>query len=181
MAMSISKLFLQQNRLGRRVVVIVTIFLAGLIFFKLAFVSVARRIRILERAIPKKEEKFKELLRIRKEFLGLKHKLQLTDERTMQAGAGFDAASWLQDIATELGLKASQAKETLSPLLEGHFQGKVWQLNFSQITLEQLTKYLHRIENQESPVGIKRLLIKKNPRTPEMLDVVLEAYVLIKK
>ena len=181
MAMSISKLFWQQNRRTQLIITIGGIFIALIIFSRVAVFSVIKRIEVLDRVIPQKEIKLKQLLHHRQQYLDLKNQLQAVNQRVIKISADFDSILWLEKEAEKSGLEVIEFKESIAPLLESYFQEKAWQLNFSGIRLEQLTKYLYRIESQDSPVGIKRILITKNTKDKGLLDVALEVYVLIKE
>ena len=180
MAMSISKLFLQQNRPTRLIITIVGIFVALLILFRIVILSANKRIEALERIIPQKQIKLKELLQIKEQYLDLKNQLNIFEDRVIKTSQDSNPTSWLKSQAKEIGLEVTEVKEATSSFLQGRFQERVWQFNLSSISLEQLTQYLYKIETQDSPAGIKRVFITKKPKQGKLIDVMLEAYVLIR-
>ena len=180
MAMSTLKLQWQQNKQFRLLVTIGGAIIALALFFRFAVFSVNKRIRDLERIIPQKEMRLKELLYISKQYLGVKNKLTAIENRVIKTDKNFNAQSWLEQKAKEAGLTLSQIKEGTQPLAETNVKERVWEIGLLGISLDALSKYLYKIEGVDSPVGIKQVLITKNKNDQSLVDVSMQAYVLIK-
>jgi general secretion pathway protein M len=89
---------------------------------------------------------------------------------------GFTLFSFLEDAASRDGIK--DRIEFMRPgenLGEGGVREEIVEMRLSAIRLSKLVPFLHRIENGEETVFVRRLTIRAQSRDPGLLDVDLTA------
>ncbi len=173
MGMLLSKFPLLQNKQIRLSIVIIAIPVVLLLFYKFAILPASNRIKVLNRLLPKEEEKLKQLVNLTKQY-SLLEKRSLAVE--YKAGGKETPLSSLDlfKAAGDLGMNLVELSD--HPTSQDGAKEKTKELKFEAISLEQLTKYLYDIENRGLAANIKRIVIKKNTQDKSLLDVVLEPF-----
>jgi len=153
---------------SRKIIVILAAAVGLILFIKFAVSRPIKRIKVLNRIIPKKEEKLKRLIELQQEYLVLRSRLEKIEGKIIKTGKDFQIEEWLEKNANELGMDVERAK----------LEEKKYRISLKQANLERLTKYLYKLKNPDSPIVIKKAQV--NNMSDDFLDVVLEMVVLRK-
>lgn len=177
--MEFIKKYLNLKKLNRREKYIVygTGCLLGLlILIQLVIVPFFENSRQLKRSLQSKKVELEEMQRLQAEYLLLKEKLQLSQARFSKREKGFTLFSFLDQLAGQTGIKdrisymkPSKAIEKNSPYAISRVEMKL-----ENISLQQLTAYLHGVETSKNIVLVKKLSISKKEKEQGLLDVILQ-------
>lgn len=101
-------------------------------------------------------------------------------KRFNQRRKGFTLLSFLVQLAGEVGIKDKMAsmKPTLTPQKDSAYKVSLVEMKLKGLTLEQITRYLYKIETSKNMVSIKRLSLTKSDDKEGILNVVLQVETL---
>ncbi|RJP78708.1 MAG: hypothetical protein C4522_11670 [Desulfobacteraceae bacterium] len=118
-----------------------------------------------------------EMAALKNEFDLLKRSSALSEQSILQRDKKFTLFSFLDQLAGTSGIKEhiSYMKPTSSKSQEAGLKKSIVEMKLQDITLNQLTSYLHGIETSKNMVFVKRLSISKKGKQDGFITVVLQA------
>ncbi len=133
----------------------------------------------LEKGVMAKEKELREVLLLSAEFEGYKKNTQGLQDILANRRKGFTLFSFLEREAGEAQVKdhIKYMKPSTSQTLGPYKESKV-EMKLEGVTLDQLARYLYRVEFQENAVTIRRMSIRENKRDTGYLDAVLQVFTL---
>jgi len=130
------------------------------------------RVNTLKRVIPERRNDLRQLrLKIR-EYESIQKELGRIRERVGSRDKEFKILSFLERAQKACGLaeRVAYMKPATSFTNEDYMEKRV-EIKVEGVTLEQVARFLFRVQSQESLVGIKELHIKKATGESSLLDV----------
>ena len=155
---------------------LVALVVAAQVFLKPA----ARRLETLRRVIPQKEADLAQLRAGRAEYLALKSDIQGMRETVGRQEDDFRILSFLEQAQNECGLRRNVAymKPSTVAAADGTYVETRVEVKLQEVNLQQITRFLLRIESDDSVIGVKSLRIVTAPRKPTLLDAEMEVATL---
>jgi len=129
----------------------------------------------LESGLKAKERSLDEIVKLRAEFETYEKGSQGIQRALATRKKGFTLFSFLEEAAG-----AAEVKEHIkymkpsSTSSTGPYKESSVEMKLEGITLEQLVKYLYRIESPEDLVNIKRITVSQNKKEEGYLDAILQ-------
>jgi len=151
---------------SKKIIVISGLAVVFILFIKFAVFLPIKRIKVLNRVIPKKEEKLKRLIELQQEYLVLESQLEKIEGRMTKTGKDFQIGEWLEKNANELGMGIERTK----------LEEKKYRISLKRANLERLTRYLYKLRNLDSPIVVKEAHVSN--MSDDLLDVALEVVLL---
>jgi len=141
----------------------------------------ARRLETLRRVVPQKEQDLAQLKANSAEYLALKSDIQGMRETVGRHEGDFHILSFLEQVQNECGLRRNVAymKPSTVAAADGTYVETRVEAKLQEVTLQQITKFLLRIESDGSAIGVKSLRIITTPRKPTLLDAEMEVATLV--
>jgi len=129
----------------------------------------------LQRSIEVDQQRLKEIVALSAEYEALQGDSGGIGKQLTARGKDFTLFSLLERLATQGGLKdrIKYIKPSTSQT-KGQYQISSVEMQFEQITMQQLFKYLHQVEEPRNVVSIKRLSIKKHKEQSGYVDATLQ-------
>lgn len=156
--------------------------LAGLFLLLLGYFAVLPFIEArskVTRSIQRQEKVLQELISLNEQYRHLKGGTDASRQGTSQSNLDLSLSSRLERILTETEMKScvQDFQSTKSPAREGHRIIRT-ELKINKVKMEQLIKFLYRVESPEYGMRIEQLSIVKTPAETEYLNatVTLKAY-----
>jgi len=162
----------EQAGLGAAVAVIFLFILIKLIFTPI----VNKKDRLKER-LSAKETELKEMIALKTEYDALKKISVLSEKNFSNRDSSFTLFSFLDNLAGSSGVKEniSYMKPTTTKKSGSERKKSTVEMKLQDITLNQLTAYLHGIETSKNMIFVKRLSISKKGKQDGFITVVLQA------
>jgi len=133
----------------------------------------------MARSIQRQEKVLQELISLNEQYRHLKGGTEAPRQGMGQSNLDFSMSSRLERILTETEMKScvQDFQSTKSPAREGHRIIRT-ELKINKVKMEQLIKFLYRVESPEYGMRIEQLSIVKTPTETEYLNatVTLKAY-----
>jgi general secretion pathway protein M len=131
----------------------------------------------MEDELAARKKALMEMTALKNEFDLLKRSSALSEQSILQRDKKFTLFSFLDQLAGTSGIKEniSYMKPTTSKNQEAGLQKTIVEMKLQDITLNQLTSYLHGIETSKNMVFVKRLSISKKGKQDGFITVVLQA------
>jgi len=129
----------------------------------------------LQRNIQLNQQRIDELMLLSREYKALQASSGDVGKALSGRGKGFTLFSLLEKVASQAGLKdrikyikpsTSQAK--------GNFKISSVEMQFQEITMEELFNYLYRIEDPQNIINVKRLSINTHKEKQGYIDATLQ-------
>lgn len=129
----------------------------------------------LQRSIEVDQQRLKEIVTLSAEYKALKGDSGGIGKQLTARGKDFTLFSLLERLATQGGLKdrIKYIKPSTSQA-QGQYHISSVEMQFERITMHQLFKYLHQVEEPGNVVRIKRLSIKKHKEQSGYVDATLQ-------
>ena len=146
-----------------------------LIFQFMVFPLIDKRER-LQRALLVKSQAFTEIQTLAADYNNIKKQSDSAREQIAEKKAGFTLFSFLDRLAGEAEMKdfiTYMKPSTTSPKDSPYKIAKV-EMRFQNITLEQLSTYLFKVETSRNLVWVKRLSISKDTKEPGFVNAILQ-------
>lgn len=160
--------------------------IGGIIIFTLTILFTVvlpnlEEIHRLDRAIAKEQKTLSEVRRSYEAFQEMGERQSLVQEKLRQrASETFSIQSVIQGMARES--KLMEQLQYIKPdqgEMSGEFREASVSLKASQITLDVLVDFLHRIESSDMVLRIRSLQIRSLPNAPGRVDVTLTVSTLL--
>lgn len=131
----------------------------------------------MKESLSAKETELKEMIALRTEYDALKRSEELSERNFLNRDSSFTLFSFLDNLAGNAGVKEniSYMKPTTTQKPGSERKKSIVEMKLQDITLNQLTMYLHGIETSKNMVVIKRLSILKQEKQDGFITVVLQA------
>jgi len=164
-------------RLNQREIVVISagimiaILLGG---YLLAVEPIIGRRDQLKLATVRLEENLVEIQQLAAEYKTLQDRKAQLRARVQARGEGFSPFSYLETLARQSGLGTSI--ESMTPLVSPNEEDKglaEFEVRLSKIGLNELIRFLYRIETSDKVLLVYNLHIRPGYLTPEQLDVTL--------
>jgi general secretion pathway protein M len=130
----------------------------------------------LEKTLIRAIEDSKDIAALSAEYLQLKNQASLSRLRIKGRRPGFTLFSFLDQQAGETAMKDRivYMKPSTSGSSDGSYKIAQVEMKFQDITMEQLTTYLYRVETSENQIFIKRLSISKDSKSPGFINAIMQ-------
>ncbi len=127
--------------------------------------SLAAKIRISE-----------EMIVLRSEYETVKKQAAASNSRFAGRSADFTLFSFLDQLAGQAAVKdhITYMKPSTSSPKDSPYRIAQVEMKFQNMTIEQLTTYLHKVETSANQVSVKRLSISKDSKQAGFIDAVLQ-------
>ena len=131
----------------------------------------------MEEELASRKRALIEMRALKNEFDQLKRTSQRSEQNVAMRDKQFTLFSFLDQLAGRSGIKEniSYMKPTSSKRQDAGLKKSIVEMKLNDITLNQLTSYLHGIETSKNMVYVKRLSITKKGKQEGFITVVLQA------
>jgi general secretion pathway protein M len=147
------------------------------IFFLLQFLVFPffEKRRRIQRGLSAKEQRLEKIVRLSFEFRAYEKASRGVQHGIAGRREGFTLFSFLEKAAGQDEVKAhiKYMKPSVSSA-KGAYKESTVEMKLEAITLEQLVRYLYRIESPDDLVKIKRISISENKKEGGYLDAILQ-------
>lgn len=164
------------NRRERLVVIGAAVFIGVFVIFQLLVAPVFDKRDELESKLTTKRQMVEQMRSLRARYRAIEKKSEVMENQVDRRPAGFTLFSFLDRLAgnSEVKqnityMKPSSSVDDATGLTMAYVEMKL-----QNITLEDLTKFLHRIETSENMVRVSRLSISKSGREDRMISAVMQ-------
>lgn len=140
------------------------------------FPIVGGRDKIRKRIISKTEA-LQEIQASRAQYLGLSQNSSSMDARLNKRPKTFALFSFIDQLAGKSGIKGniSSMKPSTSNVKNSSYKLSSVEMKLNALTMEQLTTFLHGLEDPKNVVWIKRISISKADKNEGLLNTILKA------
>lgn len=134
----------------------------------------------LERMAQRKTADLTEIRQLRQEFDALKGAADRSVRYFSRREKGFTLFSFLDTLAGTAGVKdrISYMKPSSVKLPDSPYKKSQVEMKLDQITMDQLTRFLHGVETSKNMVVVKRLSVSRKGKTEGTVSVVIQAETL---
>ncbi|MDY6843811.1 MAG: hypothetical protein SVW57_06960 [Thermodesulfobacteriota bacterium] len=141
----------------------------------LVIVPVIESMETMDKVITRKRREYKELFTLSEEYKNLKISQDISRKKMGVEQKEFAIFSFLETLAQNVAIKSTikSMKPSTTSIDEKYEESSV-EMKLRKVPIDQLTKYLYRIENSPHPLHIKRIKIDPLFTNPEYLDVVFK-------
>lgn len=117
-----------------------------------------------------------DILKNKAEYEAIRKKTTASTMRFSQRKAGFTLFSFLDRLAGEANIKnhISYMKPSTSSPKDSPYKISQVEMKLQDITMEQLTTYLYKVETSQNMVLVKRVSITKDSKEVGFIDAVLQ-------
>ncbi|MBW2147379.1 MAG: type II secretion system protein M [Deltaproteobacteria bacterium] len=135
------------------------------------------RLKSLDGLIERKEKELAEMRALQAEYLQMVEQSANVEKAIKQRGRGFTLFSFLESLAqqTEVKKNIKYMKPSTTQLNEQYNESSV-EIKLEKINLEQLIRYIYRVEYAGRLLQIKRMHVRPQYKNPSLLDVTLLVY-----
>jgi len=140
----------------------------------------AKRNRVAN-AIRVQENVLDDMIRLKAEYDSIKLRADVSRQKIENRNKNFTLFSFLDSLSGKAGIKNNIAYMKPSTSIQKGSRYKLSQveIKLQEITLKQLTGYLHMIETSDNIVYIRRLSISKTGKQKNFINAVLQAETLM--
>lgn len=130
----------------------------------------------LRRQIESKQETLKEMQLDQAEFRSLTRNSNSNEAQLKRRSKGFRLFSFLDGLAGSGGIKSNiiYMKPSTSNLKNSPYALSTVEMKINGLTMEQLLKFLHGVENSPNMVWVKRISISRGEKEADLLNAVLQ-------
>jgi general secretion pathway protein M len=130
----------------------------------------------LQQQIQAKTRILAEMQRMQSEYRSIQNTAQFSKARYTERQKGFSLFSFLDRLAGEAGIKdrISYMKPSNTVQKDGDYRISRVEMKLDDITLEQLSTYLFRVETSDNLINIKKMSISKKDRKQGLINVILQ-------
>lgn len=133
-----------------------------------------------ERVLVSKSRERKEMIHLKSEYETIQQKVAATGSRFVGRKANFTLFSFLDGLAGEAKIKdhISYMKPSTSTPKDSPYKISQVEMKLQNVTMEQLTTYLYKVETSTNMVFVKRLSISKDSKQSGFINAVLQVETL---
>src|SRR3970040_1550169 len=167
----INKLNSRLNGRERAILIFGTIGAIAIIAYGVVIGPVADRYTTLLRMTEQKEEQYKNMLLLKEEYTVLKKEYTDLEKGASRTKEGFTPLTFMENVSTQSRTrdKVVSLKPRVIPIGENFRESSI-EIKIERVVLEQLTTYLHLIENSVYPLKVKTLHMKSRFDDPGLMD-----------
>ena len=167
---------LNLNKREKVVVSAAIVLLSVFILVQLIIMPVIEKRDALRNRLDAKKGILTEMKTLRVEYLTIQKKAESSKQGFENRVAGFTLLSFLDRLAGETGLKDHIAYMKPSTTVAEGSGLKISrvEMKLSEITMEDLTSYLFKVETSKNMVMVKRLSITKTEKSSGLIGAVLQ-------
>ena len=167
---------LNLNKREKVVVSAAIVLLSVFILVQLIIMPVIEKRDTLRNRLDAKKGILAEMKTLRLEYLSIQKKAESSKQGFENRVAGFTLFSFLDRLAGETGLKDHIAYMKPSTTVAEGSGLKISrvEMKLSEITMEDLTSYLFKVETSKNMVMVKRLSITKTEKSSGLIGAVLQ-------
>ena len=162
------------------IIVLGVIGLAIILFLYWGIFPLLDRRERSERQVLAREKELREMLAYQQEYQQLQSKLRLTTAQLEKRPGDFSLFSFLDQLAGTAGIKKNVVYMKPSTIGDGEkdLNRSRVEIKFAEITLEQVSRFLQRVETSPNLVEVPRLSIKQLNQEHGFLEAVLQVETL---
>ncbi|NQZ97316.1 MAG: type II secretion system protein M [Myxococcales bacterium] len=123
----------------------------------------------VEMRVVSAEQQRTAMLRLRREYDDVSHRLGSVEERIGRGSRG-NLRTTLESLARKTNVKIESMEPQASPANDRYRETKV-AVGLESVTLEQAVTLLHEIESHQQVLSVKTLRIRTRVDKPELLDL----------
>ena len=167
---------LNLNKREKVVVSAAIVLLSVFILVQLIIMPVIEKRDTLRNRLDAKKGILAEMKTLRLEYLSIQKKAESSKQGFENRTAGFTLFSFLDSLAGDTGLKDHIAYMKPSTTVAEGSGLKISrvEMKLSEITMEDLTSYLFKVETSKNMVMVKRLSITKTEKSSGLIGAVLQ-------
>lgn len=146
------------------------------LFFQVFIFPPLGRREHLRKQIIDKQETFEQMQVQKAEYLALSRNTLNVESRLKRRPATFALFSFIDQLAGKSGIKGNivSMKPSTSNIKNSSYKLSSVDMNLNALTMEQLTTFLHGLEDAKNVVWIKRISISKADRSEGLLNTVIQ-------
>jgi len=130
----------------------------------------------LERRLVSHTRSYHEIKQLRKKYLELQIRADNSKTQIDRRQRGFTLFSFLDKLAGQVGIKEriTYMKPSSTKQKDTPYRLSLVEMKLNGITMEQITKFLYRIETSQNMVHVQRLSLNKKEEKEGLLNVILQ-------
>ena len=130
----------------------------------------------LRRQIDSKQKMLQEMQLLQAEYRSLTMNSNSNEVQLKRRARGFRLFSFLDGLAGQGGIKSNiiYMKPSTANLKNSPYDLSTVEMKINSLTMEQLLKFLHGVENSPNMVWIKRISISRGEKEEDLLNAVLQ-------
>jgi general secretion pathway protein M len=130
----------------------------------------------MRRSLQAKRVKLENMRRFQTEYDALTKESQISKVRFSRRDKGFTLFSFLDRLAGQAGIKdrISYMKPSKTVQKNSNYKISRVEMKLDDITLEQLSTYLHGVETSNNMVTVQKISISKKEKKSGLINVVLQ-------
>lgn len=130
----------------------------------------------LERSLAVHTRNYQEIQQLRVNYLEIKDRAAQSKIRFERRRRGFTLFSFLEELAAQVGIKdrITSMKPTSNKLKDSPYTQSLVDMKLNGISMEQMTRFIYRIETSQNMIHIKRLSLNKKEDDRGLLNVILQ-------
>jgi len=166
-------------KLSRREKVAVGIgiaFVGIFLLVKLAIFPLVDARARLQRSLVANTRAFDEIQQLRMRYLALQQRAEQSKTQFNRRKRGFTLFSFLDTLAGQVGIKEriTYMKPSSSKQKDTPYTLSLVEMKLNGVSLDQITKFLYRIETSRNMIHIRRLSLNKKEEKGGLLNVILQ-------
>jgi general secretion pathway protein M len=168
---------MQLARREKIALLILLIFMAGFGATEWFILPTLARLKEIDGLIERKEKELAEMRTLQADYRQIVGQSERAQKALERRGKGFTIFSFLESLAEQTNVKQNikHMKPSTVSLSDRYSESSV-ELRLEKINLEQLIRYIYRIEHGEKLTRIKRMHIRPQYTNPSLLDATLLVY-----
>jgi general secretion pathway protein M len=148
--------------------------IAIFLFLQLVIFPIMNKRDRLERILSEKTETLQEMRSLQAEFLTLEETAERAKSQLASRDKNFSLFSFLDQLAGDVGIKDNVSRMKPSTSTEGEVKMATVEVKIDEITMNQLSQYLYRIEYSGNNLFINRISISETSKPEGFIDVRLQ-------
>jgi len=130
----------------------------------------------LDRSLASHTRSYDEIKQLRLEYLALQSRADNSKTRFSRRQRGFTLFSFLDKLAGQVGIKEriTYMKPSSTKQKDAPYSLSVVEMKLNGITMEQITRFLYRIETSQNMIYVRRLSLNKKEDKEALLNVILQ-------
>ncbi|MDX2445774.1 MAG: hypothetical protein QNK29_01080 [Desulfobacterales bacterium] len=151
-------------------------FVAIFILAQVAFLPFLYARERLQRRLVSHTINYTEIKQLRLKYLELQSRADNSNKRFKRRQRGFTLFSFLDKLAGQVGIKEriTYMKPSSTKQKDTPYRLSLVEMKLNGITMEQITKFLYRIETSQNMIHVRRLSLNKKEEKEGLLNVILQ-------
>ena len=130
----------------------------------------------LQRSLASHTKSYNEIKQLRLEYLAMQNRADNSKTRFNRRQRGFTLFSFLDKLAGQVGIKEriTYMKPSSTKQKDAPYSLSLVEMKLNGITMEQITRFLYRIETSQNMIHVRRLSLNKKEEKEGLLNVILQ-------